>query len=231
MLRSFSSLKREGCEICQAGSQRSKRQDKWEGGGNSSYWKTNCSFTITIVSTEKQQQTRLPSWMRQSPITKSSYCVSDILHMMHVVMNNVAPPMGQTAYYWKWSSKHYRWDVWIPLDMISIEPMITEVTWETLTAADSEKRWHWWWLIRLLLWVCADWFTDALLRLFGRNNLRPHWNVTVEPSIRKLPEFGSERSDGTWPECFRASTVSMTIVAEASYEVTDVQTCWQFYFY
>lgn len=103
--------------------------------------------------------------------------------------------------------------------------------WETLTAADSEKRWHWWWLIRLLLWVCADWFTDALLRLFGRNNLRPHWNVTVEPSIRKLPEFGGERSDGTWPECFRASTVSMTIVAEASYEVTDVQTCWQFYFY
>lgn len=24
--------------------------------------------------------------------------------------------------------------------------------WETLTAADSEKRWHWWWLIRLLVY-------------------------------------------------------------------------------
>lgn len=140
MLRSFSSLKREGWEICQAGSQRSKRQDKWEGGGNSSCWKTNCSFTITIVGTEKQQQTRLPSWMRQSPITKSSYCVSDILHMMHVVMNNVAPPMGQTVYYWKWSSKHYRWDVWIPLDMISIEPMITEVTCEKRSLQQTQRR-------------------------------------------------------------------------------------------
>lgn len=109
-------------------------------GGNSSRWKTNCSFTITIVSTEKQQQTRLPSWMRQSPITKSSYCVSDILHMMHVVMNNVAPPMGQTAYYWKRSSKHYRWDVWIPLDMISIEPMITEVTCEKRSLQQTQRR-------------------------------------------------------------------------------------------
>lgn len=119
-----------------------------KGGGNSSCWKTNCSFTITIVNTAKQQQTRLPSWMRQSPITKSSYCVSDILHMMHVVMNNVAPPMGQTAYYWKWSSKHYRWDVWIPLDMISIEPIITE----TLVVADQTSAVS---VCRLVYWRSA----------------------------------------------------------------------------